>query len=80
MPVGDISVNATPDTAAIARTKLGAIAFPKTRKFTVPYKIGAGNGSGIGRGINADVSNGGIGPVQAALDILIQLGPSGDDD
>lgn len=62
------------------RTKLGAIAFPKTRKFTVPYKVGAGNGSGIGRGINADVSNGGIGPVQAALDILIQLGPSGDDD
>lgn len=62
------------------RTKLGAIAFPKTRKFTVPYKIGAGNGSGIGRGINADVTNGGVGPVQAALDILIQLGPSGDDD
>ena len=62
------------------RTELGAIAFPKTRKFTVPYKVGAGNGSGIGRGINADVSNGGIGPVQAALDILIQLGPSGDDD
>ncbi len=62
------------------RTKLGAVAFPKTRKFTVPYKVGAGNGSGIGRGINADVSNGGVGPVQAALDILSQLGPSGDDD
>lgn len=62
------------------RTKLGAIAFPKTRKFTVPYKMGAGSGSGVGRGINADVSGGGVGPVQAALGILIQLGVSGDDD
>ena len=73
-------VDVPKDVAFELRTKLGAIAFPKTRKFTVPYKIGAGNGSGIGRGINADVTNGGIGPVQAALDILIQLGPSGDDD
>lgn len=73
-------VDVPKDVAFELRTKLGAIAFPKTRKFTVPYKIGAGNGSGIGRGINADVSNGGIGPVQAALDILIQLGSSGDDD
>ncbi len=62
------------------RTKLGAIAFPKTRKFTVPYKAGAGSGSGVGRGINADVAAGGMGPVQAALGILAQLGPSGDDD
>ena len=62
------------------RTKLGAIAFPKTRKFTVPYKVGAGSGSGLGRGINADVASGGAGPVQAALAILVQLGPSGDDD
>ena len=62
------------------RTKLGAIAFPKTRKFTVPYKAGAGSGSGLGRGINADVASGGAGPVQAALAILVQLGPSGDDD
>ena len=73
-------VDVPKDVAFELRTKLGAIAFPKTRKFTVPYKVGAGNGSGIGRGINADVSNGGVGPVQAALDILIQLGPSGDDD
>lgn len=73
-------VDVPKDVAFELRTKLGAIAFPKTRKFTVPYKVGAGNGSGIGRGINADVSNGGIGPVQAALEILIQLGPSGDDD
>ena len=62
------------------RTKLGAIALPKTRKFTVPYKAGAGSGSGLGRGINADVASGGAGPVQAALAILVQLGPSGDDD
>ncbi len=55
------------------RTKLGAIAFPKTLKFTVPYKVGSVNGSGIGRGINADVSYGGIGPVHAALEILIKL-------
>lgn len=68
------------DVAFELRTKLGAITFPKTRKFTVPYKTGAGSGSGIGRGINADVSNGGIGPVQAALAILTQLGASGDDD
>ncbi len=73
-------VDVPKDVAFELRTKLGAIAFPKTRKFTVPYKVGAGNGSGIGRGINADVSHGGIGPVQAALDLLIQLGPSGDDD
>ena len=39
-----------------------------------------GSGSGVGRGINADVANGGMGPVQAALAILAQLGPSGDDD
>lgn len=31
---------------------------------------GAGSGSGVGRGINADVANGGMGPVQAALAIL----------
>ena len=68
------------DVAFELRTKLGAIAFPKTRKFTVPYKTGAGSGSGVGRGINADVANGGMGPVQAALAILAQLGPSGDDD
>jgi len=41
---------------------------------------GAGSGSGVGRGINADVANGGMGLVQAALAILAQLGPSGDDD
>ena len=62
------------------REKLGAVHFPKTRKLTVPYRAGAGTGSGLGRGINADVANGGIGPVQAALVIVCQLGSSGDDD
>ena len=62
------------------REKLGAVHFPKTRKLTVPYRAGAGAGSGLGRGINADVANGGIGPVQAALVIVCQLGSSGDDD
>ncbi len=73
-------VDVPKDVAFELRTKLGAVTFPKTRKFTVPYKAGAGGGSGIGRGINADVSNGGMGPVQAALAILTQLGASGDDD
>ena len=73
-------VDVPKDVAFELRTKLGAISFPKTRKFTVPYKAGAGAGSGVGRGLNADVSNGGMGPVQAALAILTQLGPSGDDD
>ncbi len=46
----------------------------------VDRKAGVGSGSGLGRGINADVASGGAGPVQAALAILVQLGPSGDDD
>ena len=62
------------------RDKLGALNFPKTRKFTVPYRAGAGAGSGVGRGINADTAAGGMGVVQAALGILLQLGASGDDD
>ena len=73
-------VDVPKDVAFDLRGKLGAISFPKTRKFTVPYRAGAGAGSGVGRGINGDVEHGGVGPVQAALDVLIQLGPSGDDD
>lgn len=73
-------VDVPKDVAFELRTKLGAVSFPKSRKFSVPYRVGAGNGSGIGRGINADTANGGMGPVQAALAILIQLGASGDDD
>ena len=66
--------------ASELRNSLGALNFPKTRKFQVPFKAGAGTGSGLGRGINADPSAGGMGPVQAALGILTQLGASGDDD
>lgn len=58
--------------------KLGAINYPKSRKFAVPCRAGAGAGSGVGRGI--DISENGIGAVQAALGVLVQLGPSGDDD
>ena len=73
-------VDVPKDVAFDLRSKLGAINFPKTRKFTVPYKAGAGAGSGLGRGINADQASGGVGVVQAALGILTQLGASGDDD
>ena len=73
-------VDVPKDVAFGLRGKLGAINFPKTRKLTVPYRAGAGSGSGLGRGINGDVANGGVGPVQAALGILLQLGASGDDD
>ena len=60
------------------RTSLGAINYPKTRKFTVPCRAGAGAGSGLGRGVDAGENNSGV--VAAALRILEQLGPSGDDD
>ena len=60
------------------RTSLGAINYPKTRKFTVPCRAGAGAGSGLGRGVDAGENNSGV--VAAALRILEQLGPRGDDD
>ncbi len=59
------------------RDRLGAVNFPKSRKLSVPYKAGAGAGSGVGRGLDA---NDPAGPVAAALSVLEQLGPSGDDD
>ena len=59
------------------RDRLGAVNFPKSRKLSVPYKAGAGAGSGVGRGLDA---NDPAGPVAAALKVLEQLGPSGDDD
>ncbi len=58
--------------------RLGAINYPKSRKFTVPARAGAGAGSGIGRGV--DTGENGSGVVAAALAILVQLGASGDDD
>ena len=58
--------------------RLGAINYPKTRKFTVPARAGAGAGSGVGRGV--DTGENGSGVVAAALAILVQLGHSGDDD
>ncbi|MBM6868258.1 transcription-repair coupling factor [Collinsella tanakaei] len=57
---------------------LGAINYPKSRKFTVPARAGAGAGSGVGRGV--DTGENGSGVVAAALAILIRLGASGDDD
>ncbi|OUP10904.1 transcription-repair coupling factor [Collinsella sp. An2] len=59
------------------RDRLGAVHFPKTRKLSIPYKAGAGGGSGVGRGLNANDERG---PVAAALMVLEQLGASGDDD
>ena len=58
--------------------RLGAINYPKSRKFTVPARPGAGAGSGVGRGV--DTGENGSGVVAAALAILVQLGASGDDD
>lgn len=60
------------------KNKLGAINYPKSRKFTVPARAGVGAGSGLGRGV--DTGENGSGVVAAALAILIQLAPSGDDD
>ena len=60
------------------KNKLGAITYPKTRKFTVPARAGAGAGSGLGRGVDTGENNSAL--VAAALAILIQLVPSGDDD
>ncbi|MDM8274637.1 transcription-repair coupling factor [Enorma phocaeensis] len=59
------------------RDRLGAVNFPKTRKISIPYKAGAGGGSGVGRGLDARDERG---PVAAALMVLEQLGASGDDD
>lgn len=59
------------------KSRLSAVNFPKSRKLSVPYKAGAGSGTGVGRGLDA---NDPAGPVAAALKVLEQLGPSGDDD
>ena len=59
------------------KDRLGAVVFPRSRKLSIPYRTGAGAGSGVGRGLNADDERG---PVAAALAVLCQLGASGDDD
>ena len=59
------------------KDRLGAVVFPKSRKLSIPYKAGAGTGSGLGRGLDARDERG---PVAAALWVLEQLGASGDDD
>ena len=59
------------------KSRLSAVNFPKSRKLSVPYKAGAGSGTGVGRGLDA---NDPAGPVAAALKVLEQLAPSGDDD
>lgn len=67
-----------PQTVAFElRTRLGAVNFPKSRKLSIPYKAGAGAGTGRGRGLDAGDP---AGPVAAALTVLEELGPSGDDD
>ena len=58
------------------KTRYGAVNFPKSRKLSVPYKAGAGVGSGLGRGLDA---NDEAGPVAAALMLLQQLGASDDE-
>ena len=58
--------------------RLGAIAYPRSRKLTIPYRAGAGAGSGRGRGIDAADEERGV--VRVALEILERLGASGDDD
>ena len=65
------------DVAFDLRGKLGAMTFPKSRKFTVPYRAGAGAGSGRGRGIDASAEGAGV--VQAALALLTRLGDSEDE-
>ncbi len=59
------------------KSRLSAVVFPKSRKLSIPYKAGAGGGSGVGRGLDANDERG---PVAAALAVLEQLGASGDDD
>lgn len=70
-------VDVPKDVAFDLRGKLGAINFPKSRKFTVPYRAGAGAGSGLGRGIDASAEGAGV--VQVALALTVLLGESDDE-
>ena len=58
------------------RDRLGAVNFPKSASFRFRIRL-ARRGTGVGRGLDA---NDPAGPVAAALRVLEQLGPSGDDD
>ena len=71
-----VGVEVPHDAVERLRGEFGAIYHPKSRKLSVPYREGAGRGSGRGRGVDAAE----VGPVQAALGILLELGASGDDD
>ena len=72
-----LGVDVPKNVAFDLKDRLGAVAFPRSRKLSIPYRTGAGAGSGVGRGLNADDERG---PVAAALAVLCQLGASGDDD
>ena len=72
-----LGVDVPKNVAFDLKDRLGAVAFPRSRKLSIPYRTGAGAGSGVGRGLNADDEQG---PVAAALAVLCQLGASGDDD
>ena len=72
-----LGVDVPKNVAFDLKDRLGAVVFPRSRKLSIPYRTGAGAGSGVGRGLNADNERG---PVAAALAVLCQLGASGDDD
>ena len=72
-----LGVDVPKNVAFDLKDRLGAVVFPRSRKLSIPYRAGAGVGSGVGRGLNADEEQG---PVAAALAVLCQLGASGDDD
>ena len=72
-----LGVDVPKNVAFDLKDRLGAVVFPRSRKLSIPYRTGAGVGSGVGRGLNADDERG---PVAAALAVLCQLGASGDDD
>ena len=72
-----LGVDVPKNVAFDLKDRLGAVVFPHSRKLSIPYRTGAGAGSGVGRGLNADDERG---PVAAALAVLCQLGASGDDD
>ncbi|QWT17684.1 transcription-repair coupling factor [Collinsella sp. zg1085] len=63
--------------ATTLRQELGAMNYPKSHKFTVPYRAGLGKGSGLGRGIDAEAEGAGV--VQVALELIAGFGSSDDE-